>query len=372
MVTVAIFIFCAICVLISEGMSKQQKDSLFIFCLFLLACVSGFRNLGGNDFFVYGNVYSYLPTMPDVFDYPKDSFNYEYGYVLWVSFFKTLGLSYYGYILINSFIFYLCLWYGLKRYTSNFGILILVFLYKLFFYNTFISMRQSVTVAGFFLIIPYITDRKWIKYFIGCYILSRFHNGAYILFLLYGLAYIDLTKKQIILLNILFIPTMALGFAGVDVLGPIGEFLESQADTASELRKVDKYFNNENLSPIGIFHTLEYFLVMWFLVLNFDKIKKLKGYSPMATNLFMCLLPLFTLFRASEILTREKDYFVIFYAVILWYMMLIDKGRWKRIVLVGTLLICTFGYIRFIMLFDGGVFLDYQSWLFEPELHFFN
>ena len=371
MILIFVFVFCAICTCVAEGMNKQQRDTLFIFCLFILACVSGFRNMGGNDFLVYENIYSYIPTMPDVFNTSKDDFNYEYGYVLWVSLFKTLGFSYYGYILINSFIFYVCLWYGLKRYTSNFGVLILIFLYKLFFYNTFISMRQSVTVAGFFLIAQYIEQRKLIPYFIGCYVLSRFHNGAYLLFLLYGLAYVNLTKRKIIFLNLLFIPTIFIGFAGIDVLGPIGKFLESQADTTAELHRVDKYFNNENLSPIGIFHTLEYFLLMYFFVINYDKISKLNCFSSLAAKLFICLLPLFTLFRGSEILTREKDYFTIFYAVILCYLMQIDKGKWRYFVLVSTMLLCAFGYYRYIVLFDGGVFLNYKPWFMNPDLHIF-
>lgn len=355
----------------SEAMDRKAKDRLFIFCLCLLAMLSGFRYQGGSDFSVYQNIYDYIPTMPKVFALSKNDFKYEMGYVYLCSFFKTFGISFYGFLVIHALFFYFCLWYGFRKYTNRYGILILVFLYKLFFYNTFISMRQSITIAGFFLIFPYIEQKKWLKYFIGCYILSRFHNGAYLLFLLYPLAYFKLTRTKVIWLNIIFVPTIVLGLAGVDVMGPLGNFLASQASTDGELERVDRYFQNDNLSPIGIFHTLEYFLLMFFVVKNYRKIEHLNAHVQIVLKMFLCLLPLFTLFRASEILTREKDYFSIFYAIILYYLTEIDHGKYRLLVLAGTCLICAFGYYRFLYLFDNGALWYYESWLGQPFCSFF-
>ena len=89
------------------------------------------------------------------------------------------------------------------------------------------------------------------------------------------------------------------------------------------------------------------------------------------TWMFLCLLPLFTLFRGSEILTREKDYFTIFYAVVLG--MIIDKvPKAKYPIYVGVTLLCAFGYYRYVLAFDNGAFLMYSSWLFDPQYSFFN
>jgi hypothetical protein len=324
----------------------------------IMALISGTRLVGGTDFIVYLAQYKNVPTFPDVLLLDRHEMKFEYGYVYITSFFKTIGISFFGFCLIHAMVFYACLWKGLKRYTNHFGLVIFVFLYKLFFYNTMISMRQSLTVALFLLIIPYIEQRKWIKYYICAFLIAKIHNGAYLFLVLYPLTYFVLTKGRIRFLNIIFIPTIFIGLLGIDA-------------TSDEMaQKAQGYFNNENLSPIGIFHTLEYFLIMFILYNNLDKLNLNDKKVHLVIMLFLCLLPLFTLFRGSEILTREKDYFTIFYAVILGY--IIDRcPRSKTLYYLGTFLLCAFGYYRYVILFDNGAFLRYKSWLLDPQFSFF-
>ena len=352
-------------------MSAKTRDTLFVVCLFLMALMAGFRDQGGNDWLVYEGIYQRSLTFPSVLSLRAVDSNYEMGYVYFVAFFKTLGLSFYGYVLINALLFYICLWKGLRRYTDHFGFVIIVFLYKLFYYNTFISMRQSVSIALFFLMIPLLENRRIVPYMLLSFLASRFHNGAYLLFLLYPVTYLNLTKNGLVLLNVIFIPTLAISLSGIDVLGPIGSFLESYAETDAEFSKIDRYFYDENLTPIGIFHTVEYFSLMLLLIANYNDIRSASPHSKLFINLFVCLLPLFTLLRGSEVLTREKDYFTISYAFILAMMLHLDQGRHKTMIIIATVAICSFGFIRFVSLFDGGVFLHYQSWLSNPAASLF-
>ncbi|MCM1028058.1 MAG: EpsG family protein [Pseudoflavonifractor sp.] len=364
----------AVCALFAYSIEKsgddRQRRQLTFACLALMALVSGTRLVGGLDFPTYEGHYNNLPTFPDVLNPALRNNNYEIGYTYIASFFKTLGISFYGFCLIHSIFFYFCLYKGLKRYTSHFGIVIMVFLYKLFFYNTMISMRQSITVACFLLMVPLIQDKKYIKYYICALLVSTIHNGAYLLFLIYPLAYVALSKARIRWLNFIFIPTLFIGLAGIDVLGPLGQFLQDNAANANMASKSQKYFNNENASPIGIFHTLEYFLLMFVLYRNLRKINLRNDKVHTVMWMFLCLLPLFTLFRGSEILTREKDYFLIYYAVIIGW--LIDRlPQYRKLIYTFVALLCAFGYYRYVMLFDGGAFLNYHSWLFDPEYSFF-
>lgn len=371
LVILSLFIICAIFAYgIETIQAKRTRDWLTIICLIFLTFISGTRLVGGLDFLSYEGHYNSLPTFPDVLNPEMRNNNYEVGYTYIASFFKTLGISFYGFCLIHAAFIYFCLWKGLKRYTSHFGIVILVFLYKLFFYNTMISMRQSLTVACFMLMLPLIEEKKYVKYYIATYFVSTIHNGAYLLFLLYPLVYIALNKTRIKWLNIIFIPTLLIGFTGIDVLGPIGQFLQDNAANENMMVKSAKYFGGENLSPIGILHTLEYFLLMLVVYANLKSLNLRDSKQHIVMWMFLCLLPLFTLFRGSEILTREKDYFLIYYAVIIGY--LIDKLPQKR-ALIYTLvtLICGFGYYRYVILFDGGHFLQYESWLFNPNYSFF-
>ena len=371
LVILSLFIICALfAYCIETTKSKKNRDYLIAMCLTLMAIVSGTRLCGGLDFPTYEGHYYALATFPDVLNPLNVNQNYEIGYTYIASFFKTLGISFYGFCLIHATFFFFCLWKGISRYTHHFGIVILVFLYKLFFYNTMISMRQSITIALFFVILPLIENKKFIKYYICVFFISKIHNGAYLLFVLYPLVYMALSKQKILWLNLIFIPTMAIGMAGIDIMGPLGTFLQDNAANDAMGSKAAKYFEGDNLSPIGIFHTLEYFLVMLLFYKNVNKFDLKDSKTHLAVVMFLCLLPLFTLFRGSEILTREKDYFTIFYAVILG--MIIDKAsKTKYLIYTGVTLLCAFGYYRYVLTFDEGHFLLYSSWLFNPHYSFF-
>lgn len=370
-VIISLYIICATFAYgIETTRSKKTRNILIWVCLIYMIIVSGTRLVGGMDYPTYENLYENTPTFPDVINPYLRNQNYEVGYLYLTAFFKTIGISFYGFCIFEAAFFYFCLWYGLKRYTQHFGIVILVFLYKLFFYNTMISMRQSLTVAIFFLMVPLIDQRRWVKYYLLAWLASRLHNGAYLLFILYPLTYISLSKSKIIWLNVVFFPMLFVGLAGIDVLGPIGRFLADNATNDAVLKKSQSYFGSENLSPIGIFHTLEYYLFMCLLIYNSKRLNLSDSKIHIVVWMFLCLLPLFTLFRGSEILTREKDYFLIYYAVIIGY--LIDVLSYKRKALyLFILLLCAFGYYRYVMLFDNGAFLRYKSWLFNPNHSFF-
>ena len=370
-IILSLFIVCAVfAFLIETSENINTRKALFLISLLYLTFVSGTRLIGGMDFLTYYNHYAAAPTFPDALNPDMRNNNYEIGYTYIVAFFKTIGFSFFGFCLIHSAFFFTCVYFGIKRYTKHFGIVIFVLLYKLLFYNTMISMRQSITVACFLLMVPWIEQKKFIKYYIAAILVSTVHNGAYLLFLIYPLAYIKLSKNLISLLNFVFIPTILIGFTGIDILGPIGQFLQDNAANENMERKAIKYFENENISPIGIFHTLEYFLLMYFFFINLNKIKLNNPKVHTVVWLFLCLLPLFTLFRGSEILTREKDYFLIYYSVIIGY--LIDKlPKYRTLIFAFVTLVCAFGYYRYVLLFDDGEFLKYRSWLFNPEYSIF-
>ena len=60
----------------------------------------------------------------------------------------------------------------------------------------------------------------------------------------------------------------------------------------------------------------------------------------------------------------------IFYAVILG--VLIDRvSKGRSLIWLAVVSICAFGYYRYVILFDGGHFLTYHSWLFDPFYTFF-
>ena len=188
-----------------------------------------------------------------------------------------------------------------------------------------------------------------------------FHTAAIVLFPLYFLNRVKVTRKLIIVLNIIFLPTLVLSAMDVPVLRAFEPILNLDIFSTDEVfLKAEGLIMGESLTAINWLHTVEYFVIMALLIFFVYRIKEANPECDTMIKLFLCLLPIFTLCRNYEILTRIKDYFTISYGFILSYIAAVEKGKYRFMTYVLTGLWCAFGFFRFIMLFDGGAMLKYK------------
>ncbi len=346
--------------------SSKSQRIINLILIAILALIAGMRNVGGSDFNVYRNIYESIPKLGGFFeDYSVLDDKYvtlgvERLYLFFNSLFKTLNFSYYGFIFVHSLFMVFTTYFALRNYTSEFTIVIFVFLYKFYFYNVFISLRQPITMALFFIMLRFMEKHKWKQYFLMCIICFMFHSAALILFPLYFLNRLKLSKKLIVILNLIFIPTLILAELNVPVLRLFEPILEWEIFTTDEVfEKADSLINGVSASSINWLHTAEYFIIMVLIIMLYDDLIKAHPKAGTMIKLFLCLLPIFTLFRNYEILTRVKDYFTLSYGFILSYICLIKKGRMRELVYLAVVAWCGFGFFRFIILFDGGAMLNY-------------
>ncbi len=264
-----------------------------------------------------------------------------------------------------AIIFYTLFFKAVHRYTDRIGLLLAVFIYKLFFYNTFISMRQSLTVAIFLYSLKYIEKKNPIKYFLACFVCLQLHTASIILFPIYFINKIKLSKKVIIKLNWILIPGGMISILNINVFSFLNPLLEYIKDpTVSS--KVSGIVNS-NGGGISLLHTLEYLIVMVLLIKNYNQI--INNKNEIMIKLFLLLLPLFTIFRGIEVLTRLKDYFIISIAVILGNVFP-KNSKLNTLFTYGVIIYCIICYFRFIFLFDNGALLPYESYLIK-ELSIF-
>ena len=372
---ISIFLLIVLLLLIEELLPANKRIFCDVLMLLILGSLAGFRNMGGTDFGVYQSVYENTPYFTDYLsNYAVLHENYfllnmEKGYIGYISFIKTfLGLSFYGYLVLQAIIIYTCMYIGLKRFTNHWGVFILIFLYKMFFYETFISMRQPITIVLFYLMIPLIYNKKILKYyFVLTFLVLPFHNGSLFLYLVYFVSFFKLTKSRLILLNCVFVPTVIISEMGIDPLSSFSFLTDLMDDPVMKYKALTYMSGEETLS---IFHTLEYLLVMFLILVNFNKLINHDKYAPLVIKLFLVLLPIMTLFRANLFFRREIDYFVPMYAIILGYICDIYKNN-KWLVIGSTIIISFYGFIRYILLFDGGDMLPYRSWLSLYSASFF-
>ena len=346
---------------------KQKNNScvFLVFLLLLFACVSGFRyKMGGTDYAYYEYFYSKIYGQTNFFNAIQSS-EYEVGYTAFVYFCSNvLHLSYNGSLVLESFILYLLMYVGLKRYMPNWGIFLMFFMYKMFFYVTFVAMRQAFTVVGFFLLLRFLEERKFIKYYLSLLLVASFHYGALLLFVLYPLFGLNITKRKLVLFgNVFALSTLFSGITGsllnvvVSMLG-----LTALEDKAAG-------YSSSDVS-LSILYTIEYFIIYILLVKNYDKIHAKFKQAGFVTLLFLIVLPIVTLFRSTLIFVRELPYFYPAYAILIYYIYAVSKK--KMLIYLAFSVVCLLGVIKYMLQFDNGHFLEYRTWLFNSNVQFFS
>lgn len=346
---------------INSCLYKQDYSVVFIMLIF--ACISGFRyKLGETDYDYYSYFYESVKDQQGFFVTLSDS-QYEAGYTAFVYFCaNVLHVSFEGSLVIEAFIFYILMYVGLKKYMPNWGIFLMFFMYKMFFYVTFVAMRQAFTIAGFYFIMRYMEERKPIKYYATLALVSTFHYGALMLFVLYPLFGLKIRKERLKMIAILFGTSIFLsGMTGsllnvvVVVLG-MSQLEEKAADYSAD-------------ESLNILYTIEYYLLYFLMMKNYDTIKQRFQHADFVIILFLMVLPIVTLFRSTVILVRELPYFYPAYAILLYYVYAVSKHR--KIIFPVFVILCLTGILKYIIQFDNGHFMHYKTWLFNPNVYFF-
>ena len=381
---IAVYASCVICLAL-DGLLVKKSDTelaekkkssrdqriIYLVVITALAVIAGLRNVGGTDYNIYRTIYNNVPTLGDFFRHYTElddryvTFGVERAFVFVNSLFKTLHVSYYGYIFVQAVFIVFATYFALRRYTGEFMLVVLVFLYKFYFYNVFISLRQPITIAIFFIMLRLMEKRKLVWYMLLGLVAFSFHTAAIILFPLYFLNRLKLSRRLIIILNVIFLPTLVLSAMDVPVLSVLEPVLNLDVFATDEIfLKAEHLILGESLTSINWLHTAEYYILMVLLIFFYNQIREANPESDTMIKLFLCLLPIFTLCRNYEILTRIKDYFTISYGFIIVYIANIGKGKYRFITYTLTTLWCAFGFLRFISLFDGGAMLRYMPNIF--------
>ena len=370
--------------------NKKSKKIINCIVIILLIFISGTRYyMGGSDVLAYENVFKGAPKVGIVLKYIFTGVNngvntnYEKGFILICSIVKSLGFSYFGFTLLFALLFYLLMYNGLKEFVSDWAPFWALFMYKIMFYNTFISIRQGLTMAIFCYSLKYIRDKKILKYFLLCFIAFFIHRGAIILFPLYFIQYIPVSSKLIKYVALIFAPTW---------------FIRSRVNLGNAIDRIIFLIGYANKSegwseatePISIIHTLECYAIVILVLIFYKKIISTKHQKEvnLVLQLFILTIPIFTLLSNWIVMTREKDYFVMMYGIIFGYILeggttsVVEKSDEKtallkqhkrigsgnaKIIMMIIFAACFIGMIRYVMVFDGGVLKHFTSFVLHGE-----
>lgn len=368
------FIMFFVCLILAVSRNRQlqyanntnsclhKQNYSVVLTIFIFACISGFRyKLGGTDYDYYGYFYGLINGERGFLATLSDS-QYEVGYTAFVYLCaNVLHLSFEGSLVVEALIFYILMYVGLKKYMPNWGIFLMFFMYKMFFYVTFVAMRQAFTVAGFFVIMRFLEERKPLKYYASLALVATFHYGALLLFVLYPIFGLKIKKERL--------KTIAVIFGVFTIFSSMtGTLLNFVVNILGLSQLEDKAAGYSGGAGLNILYTIEYFLLYIFMVRNYDKIKQRFQHADFVIMLFLMVLPIVTLFRSTVILVRELPYFYPAYAILLYYVFAVSKNR--RIIFPFFVILCLSGILKYIIQFDDGHFMHYKTWLFNPNVYF--
>lgn len=370
---IVVFLLCVLGFILNNYVIKNEKYKIIIDIglILILIFVSGTRyNLGGYDYHVYKKVFDAVPLLGDfnisTIHNINDVYNMEKGFLLLCSIVKSVGFTYYGFTLICSIIFYLCMYFGLRKYTKNFTFLLIIFMYKLFIYQTFVFTRQMLCIGIFFILFRYFINGKFLKYFIGCVFMSFFHMTSLILIPVYFVRYLNINKKFLIRIMFFFAPLTLISLFKIPFFETIFSFIGNIIGGGIGVKIIGYANLLKNGSTINLLNTLEYFILMAVIIYKYDELVSKNKNCKFIIQLILILLPLFTIFRGYEVLARLKDYFVIFYAILIEYIVNCEKVKkfdLQKYCYACVALFCFAGYVRYLITFDDGDLLPYNSYI---------
>lgn len=350
------------------------KNVFAILVIILLALLSGTRyHLGGYDYSNYEYMFQLAPTLNNLnlISYVQENglIGSDVGWTLINSITKSMGFNFYGLTVFVAIFFWFTLYFVLKKYMTNINIFFVIAMYKYLLDVSFIYMRQSVAVAIFILSLRYILKKKIIPYMLLVVFAATVHFSAVILIPIYWINRIKITKKRLFWYTVLFSSSFILVLLHVDIISMFG-FL-SNIVSGSGAQKISEASNGTLYGEVGILssilHLIEFLIVAFFLIKNFDKMELYDEKKELMIRLFMLLLPIYSIFATSSIMVRYGFYFLFTYSVIIDYLVvkvnIINKIFWYALLIIVSF----FGMYKFVIGFDDGADLYYDSFIFHNE-----
>lgn len=260
---------------------------------------------------------------------------FEIGYGTFVFIIKNIFDSYSFFLVLHATIFYSIIFRTSKKYSPYF------FISLLFFYATNIgivgSNRQLLAIAICLTALPFVIDRKPIKFFVIIIIASLFHSSA-LLFAIYY--FLNRYIKWYVVLTSLLV-AFVIGKTSVPVklfslAGGIGEMASSKVEAYGNAAK--GVMQDASLSIFGLIKRI-LFLIMF--TINMKYLSEKLSYYKILYNGYAFGLFLYFLFSSSLIIivNRGSLYFNIMESFLISSQFLVIGSRSEKAYLLVILLI---------------------------------
>lgn len=341
---VIIFLFASVLYFQKNG--EKAGFGYYAF-LTLLILISGFRDMiGGYDVYVYSEIYESSYEFLAVYNL------FEPGFRLYYLFLRIFSDDRQFMLFMTSLIMMSLMFYNLKKNSPIVYFSVFVLFCK-FYLMSFVYLRQGIAMGVIWLSIPFIFEKKYIKFSLIILLAFFLHKSSIIFMPMYFIAHIKLKNINLFVIAVI---------AFIISLTPLSTLLLENLAESVDDSKVSIYISKSG--GINFFYLFEA-LVLIILLLKFKaKFYETKWGTLMMNGFFTyIIISVIALTNASFV--RFTWYYFIFLAVFLAYIYTFiedkkSKNAFKLIVFLYFGLL----YFRLLFLFDDGDFMPYKT-IFE-------
>lgn len=288
---------------LSSNSERNQQSSFLVLFLFGLSLFVGLSDMfGGYDRYIYGEIFDNIADITtDRGDYSESLFynfySSEIGYTFLNVLISFITENRYIFILIVTFIIYICLFISLRKYTENYPLAMILFL-GLWFFFTFTYLRQVLSATIVWLGIQYVVDRKFWRFLIVSLIGFSIHNSAIIFFPLY---FIPIKKFSPRVIIGIMIPLLVIGLSSLP--NSLFELYENSSF-------VERHAEYNASGDLRIPYILEAFFFLYIILKNYQLIPNDKPHIVLM-NMAFVFCAILLLFVRSENGGRLSWYYMI-------------------------------------------------------------
>lgn len=247
--------------------------------------------------------------------------------------------------LIQAAFFQFAVFYTIKKYTAYRYTALLLFFVFLFPHANFNVLRESFAIGFFLLSLPYLIEKKWVKYYLCVFGAYMFHSGAMLLILFPLVMLVDFctAKKVFIVSAVTFV--VAIIMASLDLTSIImGWVMMSDSE---DLKSQAEYYILRDRYEITGFSNIAKSLL--FFVINvvplFYVAKYSKGHSSRLISTAFLYVLVTVVYNFIPIMYRYQGYtYVLYFLIVSTFLVECSKKTLKNNLLLIVLLFGVYFY----------------------------
>lgn len=244
--------------------NKRYVNICYLFALIVLTVFLCLRYGQGTDFPAYEYTYNLAPNKLDFTNgiYFADIVSIDYGWWILNNLFKSIGVSFSGYIFVLSIAEMVLIDRFIRKMGYNrYKVFILLLAFPTVYLTyMFSALRQGLVIAIFLgVMLPYLAQKKYVRYLLMLVLISFLHKSSLILILL---LFID--KISIKQLKYWLIPCFGLGLISSKLFAPIFILIGKPS-----------YATNLSMNPFALMERIVMLGVILFLYEEYVKNSKI-------------------------------------------------------------------------------------------------